>query len=795
LRKILLWSFWLFVNLFIITIVGAGYLFFINSKDLPSYEQLENYHPPIVTRFYAADGKLLEEYAKEHRIFLPIESIPDLLKNAFIAAEDQNFYTHPGIDFTGILRAVIKNVLSALEGRKSLVGGSTITQQVVKNFLLTKEKSINRKIKEAILSFRVSQALSKDKILELYLNQIFLGARSYGVASAALNYFNKSVTDLTIEEAAFLAALPQAPSLYNPNTNMKAVVDRRNWVIRRMYDEDYISKEEALAAIAKPISLKNRDRTEVAKADFFAETVRQKIAQMYGQESLYEGGLMVRTSLNPKLEKMAEQALRNGLINYDQKYGYRGAIAKLDISDKDWPQKLATLNPAGMDIKPWRYAVILSINDSSAKVGFADGQQASINTTASKWALRDKKLSAIFKTGDVIILDEKNTIKQIPRINGALVAMDPHTGRVLALVGGYSFDSSKFNRATQAFRQPGSSFKPFVYLAALENGFTPSSVFLDTPIELDQGPGMPKWKPKNFYHDFLGPLTLRRGLELSRNTITVRIAQAVGINKVAEIAQRFGINKNPAPYYSMALGAMETTVLQLTNAYAVIANGGRKVIPSLIDKIQDRNGKLIYSNDQRECMDCEKTDDTIPYIKNNNPYVTDPRSAYQLTSILEGVIQHTKNGVPIRALGKTIAGKTGTSNGPKDTWFIGFTPDLVVGIFVGYDDATPMGKKESGALAAQPIFVEFMKEALADQTDKPFKMPDGLKLVRVNYMNGEPSMKYGGTIYEAFKRKNYTETVNIQKTAIDSSLATEEPQQVVDHDSFDLDEIQDEGIY
>ncbi|MCT4634702.1 MAG: penicillin-binding protein 1A [Rickettsiales bacterium] len=797
-RKFIIWCFWIAVNFGIIGIIAVGYLFYINSQDLPSYEQLEKYEPPIVTRFYATDGKLLEEYAKEHRIFLPINSIPPTLRQAFISAEDQNFYSHPGVDFMGILRAAIKNAIAMAQGRKELVGGSTITQQVVKNFLLTNEKSINRKIKEAILAFRISKALSKDKILELYLNEIFLGSRSYGVASAALNYFNKSVNELSIEESALLASLPQAPSRYNPRTHMEEVLDRRNWVIKRMYDEDYISEDEAREALSKPITLANRDRDEVATADFFAETVRQKIAQMYGKESLYEGGLMVRTSLDPKLEKIAEKALRNGLIRYDQKYGYRGAIARIDIKE-NWAKKLASINPAKMDIKPWRYAVILKLTETSAKVGFANGKKGSINIALSKWALKGRKLTSMFKPGDVITLDDKNAIQQIPRINGSLVAMDPHTGRVLALVGGYSFDNSKFNRATQAFRQPGSSFKPFVYLAALEAGFTPSSIFLDTPIEMEQGPGLPLWKPQNFYHDFLGPLTLRRGLELSRNTITVRIAEAVGIGNIVEIAKRFGINKDPQPYYSMALGALETTVLQLTNAYAVIANGGRKVTPTLIDKIQDRHGKLIFSNDKRICVDCNEINGTIPFIQNNNPYVTDPRSAYQLTSILEGVVLHTRTGLPIRQLGRTIAGKTGTSNGPKDTWFIGFTPDLVVGVFVGYDNATKMGTKESGATAAQPIFVEFMKEALADQADKSFKIPDGIKLVRTDYMSGEPSMKYGGTIYEAFKRKNYQSPIEIQKAVVDdSSLAIEEPQKKDDDDEpevFSLDEIQDDGIY
>lgn len=796
-RKFYIWCFWLIVNLMILGVIGVGYLFYTNSKDLPSYSQLENYQPPIVTRFYSADGKLLEEYAKEHRVFLPIESIPPMVSNAFIAAEDQNFYTHPGIDFTGILRAVIKNILAMSQGKKNLVGGSTITQQVVKNFLLTNEKSLNRKIKEAILSFRITNAMPKSKILELYLNEIFLGARSYGVASAALNYFNKSVNELNLQEAAFLASLPQAPSHYNPNKNMERVLSRRNWVIERMYDEGFVTKEEALAAIAEPIKLINRDREEVAKADFFAEEVRRTIAKMYGDQSLYEGGLVVKTSLNPKLEKMAEKSLRNGLVNYDQKYGYRGAITNIDL--KDWQKTLPSINPANMNIAPWRYAVVLNVTDQAAKIGLADGKEGTLNLAASSWALRNKKLASLYKPGDVIIVDDKNAIKQIPRINGAIVVMDPHTGRVLAMVGGYSFDTSKFNRATQAYRQPGSSFKPFVYLAALENGLTPSSVFDDSPIALSQGPGMPLWKPKNFYHDFLGPLTLRRGLELSRNTITVRIAQEVGIQKIVEIAKRFGINKDPEPYYSMVLGAVETTVLQLTNAYSVIANGGRKVVPSLIDKIQDRNGKLIYSNDNRECVDCSGAEaSVVPYIKNNNPYVTDPRSAYQLTSILEGVVQHTKNGAPIRKLDRTIAGKTGTSNGPKDTWFIGYTPDLVVGVFVGYDDAKPMGKSESGALVAQPIFVEFMKDALADQPDKSFIMPDGLKLVRVDYMTGQPSMKYGGTIYEVFKRKNFHET-NIANAVIEPVVDVPENEmhapEAEDKSNFSLDEMQDDGIY
>jgi len=793
LRNFFKYIFWICFNLGIIATIGIIYLFFINSKDLPSYEQLETYQPPIVTRFYSTDGKLLEEYAKEHRLFLPINDIPDLVKHAFISAEDKHFYSHPGIDFTGILRAAIKNIISSSQGKRSLVGGSTITQQVVKNFLLTNEKSINRKIKEAILSFRITKALSKDKILELYLNEIFLGSRSYGVASAALNYFNKSLNELNLEEAAFLAALPQAPSYYNPHKNLERALHRRNWVIERMYEDGFLVKEDALKAVAQPITLFNRDKADVAKADFFAEAVRQNIAEIYGDKSLYEAGLMVRTSLNPKLQQIGDTALRNGIVAYDQRHGYRGAIVKIKIGE-DWQKKLTELSLNGVDINPWKYASILQVNDVVVKIGFADGTSVNLNIKGSKWALEGKKLTKVLTAGDVIVVDIDNSLKQIPKVNGALVAMDPHTGRVLTLVGGYSFDNSKFNRATQAFRQPGSSFKSFVYLAALENNLTPTSIFEDSPIALEQGPGLPLWKPKNFYNDFLGPMTLRRGLELSRNPITVRVAQAIGIQKVAEIAKRFGITHNPQPYYSMVLGAMETTLLRITNAYAIIANGGHKITPTLIDKVQDRNGKLIYSGDQRNCINCSSNNEMIPYIQENNLYVTDPRSAYQLVSLLEGVVAHAKSSAPLRDMGRTIAGKTGTSNEAKDTWFIGFTADLVVGVFIGYDEPKSLGKRESGAMVAQPVFVEFMNKALKDQPDKPFKMPDGLKLVKIDYLTGKPTTSQTGSIYEVFKRTNYKEPTEIKKAEVDTSPEPEQKESP-DLNQFNLDEIQDEGIY
>ena len=791
--RLLRFLFWFGFNLAIIGVLLVAYLFYINSQDLPSYDQLATYQPPIVTRFYSSDGRLLEEYAKEHRLFVPISNIPPLVKYAFISAEDKNFYSHPGVDFTGILRAAIQNIVATTQGKKSLVGGSTITQQVVKNFLLTNEKSINRKIKEAILSFRITKVFSKDKILELYLNEIYLGARSYGVASAALNYFNKSLNELSLQEAAFLAALPQAPSYYNPYKNIKRALDRRNWVIDRMEDEGFITDKEAEDAIKKPIELHTRSPNNVATADFFAETVRREIAKMYGEKSLYEGGLVIRTSLDPNLEKIAEKSLRDGLIAFDKKHAYRGSITKVKLGD-DWAKKIKEMNIYGFNIKPWRYAKVIKVTNSLIKIELEDKSFTKVNIDGSKWALAGKNISKILSPGDIIIIDERNALAQVPRVNGAIVAMDPHTGRVLALVGGYSFEGSKFNRATQAIRQPGSSFKPFVYLAGLENGISPSDIFLDGPIELEQGPGLPVWKPKNFYNDFYGDITFRRGLEFSRNPITVRVAQEIGIEKVAEIARRFGIAKDPQPYYSMVLGALETTLLRMTNAYAVIANGGRKVTPSLIDKIQDRNGNLIYSSDERPCINCS-SDSKIPYIKEDRPYVTDPRSAYQMTSILEGVVQRTRTSAKTRALGYTLAGKTGTTNQAKDTWFIGYSADLVVGVFVGFDDPRSLGEHASGAMVAQPIFVDFMKNALVNSVDKPFKIPPGIDLIKTNYLDGEPTTTQSGSIYEAIKSENYYVSKEEEIRAeikIESEL---ESGRALDIEEFDVNETNDEEIY
>jgi len=752
-----------FINLTIIGIVVVSYFVYINIQDLPDYKQLAQYEPPIVTRFYSADGKLLEEYAKEHRLFVPINAIPAQLQHAFIAAEDKNFYDHSGIDFTGISRALIQNIINMSQNKKNLVGGSTITQQVVKNFLLTNEKTLSRKIKEAVLSFRITNVYTKDKILELYLNQIYLGSGAYGVASASLIYFNKSINELSVEESALLAALPKAPNTFSPRNFYDKALSRRNWVIERMYEEGYITFETAENAKKTPIKLERKSSSQTVKADFFAEAVRRRVAEQYGPTVLYEGGLYIRTTLDPKLQIIAEDAFRTGLMQYDRRHGYRGAIAKLE-SLENWKEELKKIEISHA-LGKMEYAVILAVGTAKLEIG-TRSQDSIITKAELTWALGSKKnLADRFKQGEIILvekLDNNYALRQIPKANGGLVVMDPHLGRVLAMVGGFDFITSKYNRVDQAMRQPGSSFKPFVYLAGLENGLTPSDLINDAPIALSQGPGLPLWRPRNYYRDFLGPTTLRRGLELSRNTMTVNLTQMIGIGKVVEIAKRFSINKDPKPMYSMVLGSMETTLLNMTTAYATIVNGGKKLTPSLIEKIQDRNGKIIYVHDTRKCEGCVLTtsnyyvppshdEEYVPTIVENRESVTDEQSAYQLISILEGAVEHTVSARNVRNIGKTLGGKTGTTNDNKDAWYVGFSPDLVVGTYIGFDEPKSLGDKEPGAIAAQPIFVEFMKQALKDAVDVPFRIPPGIKLVKVNYETGKPSMSKNGTIYEAFK--------------------------------------------
>ena len=714
------------------------------SASLPSTDQLSNYNPAVVTRLYASDGKLLAEYAKEKRFFLPLSVIPKAVQLAFISAEDKNFYSHQGVDYTGMLRALKADLMHAGSGQH-MVGGSTITQQVVKNFLLTNEKSVERKIKEAILAYRISNIYSKEKILELYLNEIYLGQSTYGVAAASVTYFNKSLDQLSTEEVAFLAALPQRPAYYGDVVkNYKGALERRNYVITRMYDDGYIDQKEEQRALAAPITLRPRNKDEVAHADFFAEEVRRALATMYGSNVLYEGGLYVKTTLKPNYQDYADRALRYALMMYDQRHGYRGPIATLKNEEGDLQAALEKIR-RDHSIPLFDSQTLAVVQEASPKVDILtlDGNRATITPEGMSWA-RTK-----FNIGDVVLvepIDGSRTnyrLLQIPEVNGALVVMDPHTGKVLAMSGGYTFGGSEFNRATQARRQPGSAFKPFVYLTALENGFSPTSVILDGPISLPQGPGLPMWSPKNYEGDYMGPITFRTALEHSRNAVTVRIASLLGIKRIKRVAQRFGLYEGDVQEnYSMVLGAKETTLLKLVNAYSMIANGGRRVSPWFVERIDDRNGTTIFRRDTRNCEGCvlpagSGTSTIAPTLSDERERVVDPRVAYQITSILEGVVQRG-TGVAAKVLGRPVAGKTGTTNDSRDTWFIGYTPDIVVGTYVGFDTPRSLGEKETGGRVAIQGFIKFMQQAANDMPVKEFRAPPGIREIAINRANGQP---------------------------------------------------------
>ncbi len=745
--------------LLLLAVAGAGaalYGFWYFGRDLPDYAQLASYEPPVMTRVHAGDGRLIAEYAREKRLFVPIEAIPKRVKNAFLAAEDKNFYQHAGIDPLSIFRAAITNIRSYGTGRRP-VGASTITQQVAKNFLLTNEVSLTRKAKEAILALRIERVLSKDRILELYLNQIYLGFGSYGVAAAALNYFNKSLDELTVAEAAFLGALPKAPNNYNPRRYYKRALARRNWVIDRMLDQGFILRSEAVLAKREPLTIRKRDIEEFVEADWYMEAVRRELNERFGERELYEGGLSVRTSMSSRLQDLAQKELRRGLLAYDRRHGWRGPVTRLPGLD-GWARRLAAIDPPAGMLKDWRLAVVLSADATKAEFGLRDGSRGILNLAAVRWARkplknarvgpRIRRVDEVLTAGDVVMVAPKSgdeegwDLVQIPEVNGGLVAMDPHTGRVLALVGGWDFRRSQFNRATQAMRQPGSAFKPFVYAAALDSGFTPSSLVLDAPFVIDQGPGQQKWKPANYSQKFYGPSTLRLGIEKSRNLMTVRLAQSIGMEKIADYAARFGVIDNLPLQLSMALGAGETTLLKLTAGYAMLVNGGRRITPSLIDRIQDRRGKTIFRHDiGRSCPGCaaaEWNGAQEPEIVDKRARVISAITAYQVVSMLEGVVRRG-TGVRIRAVGKPLGGKTGTTNKSRDTWFIGFSPDLAVGVFVGFDTPRTLGRRETGSSVSVPIFRDFMKEALADVPAIPFRVPPGVLLVRVNAKTGLPA--------------------------------------------------------
>ncbi|MCF8462391.1 MAG: penicillin-binding protein 1A [Rickettsiaceae bacterium] len=747
---------------------GLFGIFYYYSQELPDYSQLANYSPPAVSRFYSSDGTLLEKYAYEHRLFTPISAIPNVLIEAFIATEDKNFYEHSGIDFLSLTKAMLENIIN-LTQNKRIRGGSTITQQVVKNFLLTSERAFSRKIKEAILSYKISQVFSKEKILELYLNQIYLGYRSYGVSAAALAYFNKSIEELTLSECAFLAGLPKAPETYDPQKNYAKAKIRKDYVLKRMSDEGYISKELADRAVAEEIKLNKATSANMFFADYYAEYVRSEIINKYGADELYKGGLTVITSLNKEYQTLADQALRNGLRKTDRNNGYRGPIAK--ITTTDWQKDIKLLaKPAG--ILEYEIAVVLS-NKTTPKqsgplIGLKDGTKSSLILSECKWALNstNKDISQILKVGDVIVVEKQNdgyALRQIPVVNGAVVVMNPNTGQVLALSGGYDFSVSKFDRATQALRQPGSAIKPFVYLAALEQGIEPNVLFRDEPIELDQGPGLPKWTPKNYEENYLGDITMRAGLEKSRNLVTLRIAQTIGINKIIEVFKRFGINSNPPKFYSSVLGAIETTPLKLVNAYAQIVNGGNKISPQFIELVHNKNGKRLYTRTKDICEDCKSNLDHSfpPTVKTTDKIkLMDDDSNYQIISLLLGAVERGR-AMTAKTLGKYIGGKTGTTNYSKDLWFVGFKKDLVVGVYVGYDTPKTLGKKISGSQIALPIFIDFMSKVVTKSPPIEFIPPNSIRLVNVDPDTGE--ILESGGIIEALKINDFNEINNNSK--------------------------------
>ena len=758
-------------------VAAAGVGIYINevSKDLPDYEVLANYEPPVTTRVHAADGALMAEFARERRLYLPIQAVPDRVKAAFLSAEDKNFYTHPGIDGLSLVRAIVTNVQNLGSGRRP-VGASTITQQVAKNFLLDSSVTYDRKIREMILSFRIENAYSKDRILELYLNEIFFGLGAYGIAGAALTYFDKSVNELTLAEAAYLAALPRGPSNYHPFRHTDRAIERRNWVIDQMVANGYVEPDEGAKAQALPLEVSpRRTGSYLFAGEYFTEDVRRELINRYGEDALYGGGLSVRTTLDPDLQLKARRALHNGFLRYDTLRGFRGPVDTIDVSG-DWGVPLGEIRGLS-DVPEWKLAVVLEASSEGLTLGLQPERQASgelvearetltVATDDMDWALRHtvngqrvraNSPAEVLEAGYVLYVEEKPEgegylLRQIPQVSGGMVAMDPHTGRVLAMVGGFSFAQSQFNRATQAWRQPGSSFKPILYAAALDNGYTPASVVDDAPITIRIGNQV--WEPRNYGGGFAGPSTLRAGIERSRNLMTVRLANDMGMNLVAEYAERFGVYDRMLPALANSLGSGETTVMRMVSAYAIMANGGRHITPSLIDRIQDRYGKTVYKHDQRLCHGCNANGwngSDLPELVDERDQVLDPMTAYQITSMMEGVVQRG-TATTLAELGHPIAGKTGTTNDARDVWFVGYTPDLVVGLYLGFDQPRSLGNGATGGGLAAPIFKEFMAEVLEAKEPVAFRVPEGMNRIAINRTTGKRAGQGEEVvIMEAFK--------------------------------------------
>ena len=746
---------------FVLAVVGVGgisYALHHFGRGLPDYRQLADYDPPVVTRIHAGDGRLMAEFAKEKRVFVPVAAMPEMVVQAFLSAEDKTFYSHPGVDLPGIVRAAATNVLRWIRGQRP-VGASTITQQVAKNFLVGNAVSIERKIKEAILAFRIERAFTKDRILELYLNEIYLGFGAYGAAAAALNYFDKSLDDLTLGEAAFLAGLPKAPNNYHPARRPAAARARRDYVLNRMVDDGHVSRADALREAGKPVVVRKPSEVLVTRADYFVEEVRRELHERFGEDRLYGGGLSVRTTLDTRLQGIADRTLRSGLSVYDRRHGWRGPLGRIE-SRSGWRRELSRF-PFPDDLSEWRPAVVLAVGRDSCTIGFRNGETGVVPLAELQWARRAgqrlgplvRKAGDVLSPRDVVAVEAVSTdsageayspgtfaLRQMPEVDGALVALDPHTGRVLAMTGGFSKNRSEFNRATQAMRQPGSAFKPFVFLAALDAGFTPASIVLDAPFAINQGAGG-RWRPTNYNRKFYGPTPLRTGLEKSRNLMTVRLASNVGMETVAKYAERFGIVDRMPPMLSMSLGSGETTLLRLTTAYAMLVNGGKRIRPTLIDKVQGRNGETVFRHDRRLCAACRaaRWDAAVPpRLPDEREEIADSRTAYQIVSMLQGVVERG-TGRRVRDARRPLAGKTGTTNESRDAWFVGFSPDLAVGVFVGYDAPRSLGRSETGSSVAAPIFGRFMTEALEERAAVPFRVPPGIRLVRMDLKTGLPA--------------------------------------------------------
>jgi penicillin-binding protein 1A len=731
------------------------------SNNLPDYKFLKSYKPPVSSKVYSGNGELVNDFSTEKRIFVPYNAISKKVINSFLSAEDKNFYSHPGVDAKGVLRAVINNISNIISSKR-LEGASTITQQVAKNFLLTNEVSLNRKIKEAILAFRIERVLSKERILELYLNQIYLGGGAYGVASASLEYFNKSISELNYDEAALLAALPKAPSRYNPYKDIVLAKFRRDLVLKNLYENNYINKTEYEKFVNKKIILKKRKKTFTEDTSYYVEDIRKDVVDQLGFDKVYKQGLNISTPINLGLQKIAIESLREGLISYDKRKGWRGPLLRKKKLN-NWKDKIDKFR-LEKSIN-WNLAIIKKIDKFSIEIETEDELSGVIKYENISWI--KKEFNEILKVGDVIYVENIKSnifaLRQLPLANGGIVVMDPFTGRVLALSGGFSFKKSEFNRATQALRQPGSAFKPFIYALALENGYTPSTLILDAPLVLEQGSDLKMWKPENYGKKFYGPSTLRMGLEKSRNLMTVRIAQNLGLKKIVNFSKQLGIYDNPSKLLSISLGSAETTLLKLTSAYSSFINGGKLVKPIMIDRIQDSEGNTIFNNEKRKCVNCNQ----ISHLSKNYPVIEDeflqifsPQTAYQMISILEGTIQNG-TGRNLKDLKLDLAGKTGTTNGNTDTWFIGFTSKLAIGVYVGSDNPKSLGRYETGAKTALPIFKIFVKNSVKKEDARPFKVPDGILMRVIDPLTGEKALTESkSTIIEAYKNIKIDNVLN-----------------------------------